>query len=89
MDFTLYFLPMSESGLFYSEHLRLCLFSNYLILLSTDDEDSDGTIKSTMSYKDRRREAHTHAEQKRRDAIKVSNSPSLLNLLTKPNEFLP
>jgi hypothetical protein len=25
-----------------------------------------------MSYKDRRREAHTAAEQKRRDAIKVS-----------------
>nr|CAG4641320.1 EOG090X0H9E [Eulimnadia texana] len=33
-----------------------------------DDEDSDG--KSTMSYKERRREAHTQAEQKRRDAIK-------------------
>ena len=40
----------------------------------TDDEDSDSTIKSTLSYKDRRREAHTHAEQKRRDAIKVSTS---------------
>jgi len=26
---------------------------------------------ATVSYKDRRREAHTHAEQKRRDAIKV------------------
>lgn len=35
-----------------------------------DDEDSD-TNKQTMTYKDRRREAHTHAEQKRRDAIKV------------------
>nr|CAG4638827.1 EOG090X0H9E [Cyclestheria hislopi] len=35
---------------------------------NTDDEDSDG--KSTMSYKERRREAHTQAEQKRRDAIK-------------------
>lgn len=33
-----------------------------------DDEDSDG--KSSMSYKERRREAHTQAEQKRRDAIK-------------------
>nr|CAG4652289.1 EOG090X0H9E [Triops cancriformis] len=32
------------------------------------DEDSDG--KSTISYKERRREAHTQAEQKRRDAIK-------------------
>lgn len=34
---------------------------------SCDDEDSD---KSTISYKERRREAHTQAEQKRRDAIK-------------------
>ena len=51
----------------------------HLSILSTDDEDSDGTIKSTINYKDRRREAHTHAEQKRRDAIKVSNCQSLLN----------
>ena len=36
--------------------------------LTTDDEDSDQ--KSTVSYKERRREAHTMAEQKRRDAIK-------------------
>jgi len=36
---------------------------------NTDDEDSDST-KQAMSYKDRRREAHTAAEQKRRDAIK-------------------
>ncbi|XP_013789176.1 max-like protein X [Limulus polyphemus] len=35
---------------------------------NTDDEDSDN--KSTLSYKERRREAHTQAEQKRRDAIK-------------------
>jgi len=35
---------------------------------NTDDEDSDG--KSSLSYKERRREAHTQAEQKRRDAIK-------------------
>lgn len=35
---------------------------------NTDDEDSDH--KSTINYKERRREAHTHAEQKRRDAIK-------------------
>ncbi|OCT59829.1 max-like protein X isoform X2 [Xenopus laevis] len=38
---------------------------------NTDDEDSDdrqGTIKN--DYKDRRRRAHTQAEQKRRDAIK-------------------
>lgn len=38
-----------------------------------DDEDSDSTIKSALSMKDRRREAHTHAEQKRRDNIKVRN----------------
>lgn len=36
--------------------------------LTTDEEDSDH--KSTTSYKERRREAHTYAEQKRRDAIK-------------------
>lgn len=41
----------------------------YMILL-TDDEDSDQK-SSTLSYKERRREAHTQAEQKRRDAIKV------------------
>lgn len=38
----------------------------------TDDEDSD--CKSTKSYKERRREAHTQAEQKRRDAIKKGYS---------------
>lgn len=37
-----------------------------------DDEDSD--CKSTKSYKERRREAHTQAEQKRRDAIKKGYS---------------
>jgi len=36
---------------------------------SDDEEDSDGG-KSSTSYKERRREAHTQAEQKRRDAIK-------------------
>lgn len=38
-----------------------------------DDDDSggEGTAKNTsLSYKERRREAHTQAEQKRRDAIK-------------------
>jgi len=35
---------------------------------ATDDEDSDS--KNSISYKERRREAHTAAEQKRRDAIK-------------------
>lgn len=35
----------------------------------SEDEDSDNK-NSTVSYKERRREAHTQAEQKRRDAIK-------------------
>lgn len=38
----------------------------------TDDEDSDYQQESYKeSYKDKRRRAHTQAEQKRRDAIKV------------------
>ena len=37
---------------------------------ATDDEDSDGRSQSQLTYKERRREAHTQAEQKRRDAIK-------------------
>ncbi|XP_006156122.1 max-like protein X [Tupaia chinensis] len=38
---------------------------------NTDDEDSDYHQESYKeSYKDRRRRAHTQAEQKRRDAIK-------------------
>ncbi|XP_030649368.1 max-like protein X isoform X1 [Chanos chanos] len=39
---------------------------------NTDDEDSDYRHEATYkdSYKDRRRQAHTQAEQKRRDAIK-------------------
>lgn len=41
-------------------------------VLNTDDEDSEGLVVPAMSYKERRRNAHTHAEQKRRDAIKVS-----------------
>lgn len=40
--------------------------------MNTDDEDSEGLAVPAMSYKERRRNAHTHAEQKRRDAIKVS-----------------
>lgn len=37
-----------------------------------DDDDSGGenTKNTSLSYKERRREAHTQAEQKRRDAIK-------------------
>ncbi|XP_069490529.1 max-like protein X isoform X2 [Ambystoma mexicanum] len=38
---------------------------------NTDDEDSDYRQETEKeSYKDRRRQAHTQAEQKRRDAIK-------------------
>jgi hypothetical protein len=42
--------------------------SNHCAIVA-DDEDSDNK-NSTISYKERRREAHTQAEQKRRDAIK-------------------
>ncbi|KAG8238998.1 hypothetical protein J437_LFUL005055 [Ladona fulva] len=42
---------------------------NYCLSVFKDDEDSDGK-GSPRSYKERRREAHTQAEQKRRDAIK-------------------
>lgn len=35
-----------------------------------DDDSGDNNKDSRMSYKERRREAHTQAEQKRRDAIK-------------------
>jgi len=34
------------------------------------DEDSENENKNSQTYKERRREAHTAAEQKRRDAIK-------------------
>ena len=39
---------------------------------NSEDEDDSGDNKdnSSLSYKERRREAHTQAEQKRRDAIK-------------------
>jgi len=47
----------------------LDLFDNNRYAVVADDEDSDNK-NSTISYKERRREAHTQAEQKRRDAIK-------------------
>ncbi|KAL7301484.1 hypothetical protein TKK_0005921 [Trichogramma kaykai] len=37
---------------------------------NTEDEEDSDNKNSTVSYKERRREAHTQAEQKRRDAIK-------------------
>lgn len=52
----------------------------YIVLMFrfciADDDDDSGDARhsaaanSTLSYKERRREAHTQAEQKRRDAIK-------------------
>ncbi|XP_002740627.1 max-like protein X [Saccoglossus kowalevskii] len=42
--------------------------SNSSLQLTDDDDDGDTT--NLKSYKDRRRSAHTAAEQKRRDAIK-------------------
>lgn len=41
-----------------------------IIDLFIDDEDDLESKSSPLSYKERRREAHTQAEQKRRDAIK-------------------
>lgn len=37
---------------------------------NTDDDEEGDSKSSPLSYKERRREAHTQAEQKRRDAIK-------------------
>ena len=58
-----------------SDQLLPPVYSQVNISINTwdiiiDDEDSDSS-RATLSYKDRRREAHTAAEQKRRDAIKV------------------
>lgn len=38
--------------------------------MQPDDEEENDSKRSPLSYKERRREAHTQAEQKRRDAIK-------------------
>lgn len=47
--------------------------TTYILPFGLDDEDSDNRHETPYkeSYKDRRRQAHTQAEQKRRDAIKV------------------
>lgn len=42
---------------------------------NSDEDDGHGdsdTVSIASNYKERRREAHTQAEQKRRDAIRVS-----------------
>lgn len=51
----------------------------------TDDEDSDAShLHIAHSFKDKRREAHTQAEQKRRDSIKKGYE-ELQELLPKSN----
>ncbi|XP_028843454.1 max-like protein X isoform X2 [Denticeps clupeoides] len=58
---------------------------------NTDDEDSDYRHEPTYkeSYKDRRRQAHTQAEQKRRDAIKkgYDDLQSIVPTCQQPSEF--
>ncbi|XP_056632936.1 max-like protein X [Diorhabda carinulata] len=50
------------------EHIKS---TNSAAVTNNSEEDEEVESKtSPMSYKDRRREAHTQAEQKRRDAIK-------------------
>lgn len=46
--------------------------SSISTIMNSDDEDSDNrnSSQNQLTYKERRREAHTQAEQKRRDAIK-------------------
>lgn len=55
-----------------------------------DDEDSDNRHETPYkeSYKDRRRQAHTQAEQKRRDAIKVLTSFSSFTVAKKVNSIV-
>lgn len=46
-------------------------FKSMFLYLDDDDDSGGESMKTTsVSYKERRREAHTQAEQKRRDAIK-------------------
>ena len=44
--------------------------NNYDQAEPSTDDDCDSDSKQSQSYRERRREAHTAAEQKRRDAIK-------------------
>lgn len=67
-DLHLQFSGVSSTG---SSHQISCsLATSAHNNSNTDDEDSDGIYKLPVSYKERRREAHSQAEQKRRDAIK-------------------
>ena len=51
-----------------STSLNMASTAPYQTDNATDDDDSDS--KNSQNYKEKRREAHTAAEQKRRDAIK-------------------
>lgn len=50
----------------YKVSARVIVFYTFVL----DEEDDLESKSSPLSYKERRREAHTQAEQKRRDAIK-------------------
>jgi len=59
--------PLSDELVFPCNHSN----TNISIVAQNTDDDDEGDSKSSpLSYKERRREAHTQAEQKRRDAIK-------------------
>ena len=66
-------LPLITLVIQSSEIFWLKYFCHIQVLVRlnsfTEDEDSDNK-SCNISYKERRREAHTQAEQKRRDAIK-------------------
>merc|ERR1719381_23638 len=62
-NFDLYQTPSTSLGAIGGSNQLMGSMENV-----TDDDDSDS--KNSQSYKERRREAHTAAEQKRRDAIK-------------------
>ncbi|XP_050298137.1 max-like protein X [Anthonomus grandis grandis] len=52
------------------EHIGYPSKRNSMHSATQSDEDDMESRSSSISYKERRREAHTQAEQKRRDAIK-------------------
>nr|CAI5822753.1 unnamed protein product [Callosobruchus analis] len=56
---------MSNDPLKYSS-----VISNIPSAVGFVDDDDNSKVSASISYKERRREAHTQAEQKRRDAIK-------------------
>lgn len=53
----------------------------------SDSDSGENKSSSSLSYKERRREAHTQAEQKRRDAIKkgYDGLQELVNIYSKKN----